>query len=178
MKKVALFCIVILGMILLAGCVQTKLNMSLGENGQITNMVITVLPDLGYKDEANSYIWLLRYIFPNIEKDYAYSEEQIKTGYTTTLGHVFTLKKPIAITEMKNMKFERRKDGTYYFESKIAKLLKDEPSSTEEVILKLTITFPKEVDIATTPYINGKTATWNITSEMLYKGAVLKAITK
>ncbi len=38
----------------------------------------------------------------------------------------------------------------------IPKLPKDEPSLPEEVILKLTIAFPREVDIATTPYINSK----------------------
>lgn len=48
----------------------------------------------------------------------------------------------------------------------------------DEVIATFKITFPREIDLANTSHIEGKTATWKLTKEMLTKAMTLKAVLK
>jgi len=72
----------------------------------------------------------------------------------------------------------KRTDGSYEFRYPLRKVdsFADE-SDTSNVIMRVTVKFPKAVDFANTMYTSGNVATWDVTKADILRGAELRALT-
>ena len=176
MRKFVLVFLIFSLVFLLFGCLDMETIWTLKEDNSII-MSTTLVPESGYTDDMTTYFEAFKIAFAPLFKKMTYYKSTVSSGYSYNDAYVFDMSESITIEELKNLGFNISFNGTK-FEFEIPKILDSEPYSPDDVIITLIIKFPKEVDIATSPYIEKDTVIWKITKKMLYTGSVIKAYLK
>lgn len=179
MRKVLLFILVGLLVFLLTGCAQLETQTSFDINRQ-GEMGITVglRVDKLFGNQARTFVWGLTNAIPELQNNYSLTKATI--DFSHNLYYTFQSKERISTEGHGNITFLQKDDGSYRFELKIPALLEEEVSESDKDTraYKVSVTLPKEIDMANSKKVEGNTATWVIYYHELTTATTLKAFTK
>lgn len=167
--------------IFLQGCFEVEVHFTFNEDETYDSKITFVADEIMAGEEVTLASWRTGFIFPEVAKNYQHSVEHFRKDYTKYIRHTYQGHKLSTLVFEKRDDFQFRKmdDGSYSFQATIPPLLEkvSEKSKTNPVV-SILITFPKEVDIANSMFVQGKTVKWVLTKETFLNGVTLKAITK
>lgn len=113
-----------------------------------------------------------------MQNNYELTKEIKEIDYSDYVVYIFKSKETLDINLNKNVKF-KEENNKYSFELIIPSLIEEVTEDNEQdEMFVIQIFLPKEIDIANSQQVEGKSVTWNITKLNLVNGIVLKAFTK
>lgn len=166
-----------LGLLLLTSCLEQELVLNINKSGK-ANLKYSVIVDETYAgEEAQIAIWGMVNSFPELKDNYTLEKKSIDDGsyFNSKTAYEFSNNELIDLKSNQDIDFYE-KNGVYWFEMKIPSLEIDDDDD-DEVIYSLTITLPKEIEMATTSKYSSNKATWKIHKSDLKTGMMLKAFT-
>jgi hypothetical protein len=179
-RMIAALFSVLLCALALSGCIETSETIVVDHEGM-------ALVNFSAKAEATSgaeslaqLAWQLEQMMPQLNNEYERQSYIVTEDYTDYLVYEWRAKNKIPVDEIKGASWIAD-NGSYEFRMNLEKLYDPahlNESSFEEVVMDIQVTMPEPIEIANTPFVEGETASWTITKEMLLKNNTLRAITK
>lgn len=163
------------------GCIETQIELEFNGDNTYNSTVSFTADKIMAGDELNIYTWQIEYIFPEILSKYKHTVETFSRDYSDYIQHRFSAERlNISKPPKKSyIKFVKKTDGKFLFESKIPKLLNEVSEETkDDVVIVIKIIMPKPIDMANTTLVEGNVATWSLTKTVFTTGTTLKAVTK
>lgn len=182
MKKIFILflLIAICSLMLLTGCIETKVNFTFHDDGTYDSKVTFRANKIMAGDELTFLGWQIEYIFPYLMTKYEHTIQTTKIDYSDYLEHIFTANGLSIETfnSRPNYQLIKKSDGTYTFESIIPQLI-DEVSeeSKDNKIIEIEVVMPAPIDMANTTNVVDNKATWVLTQVDFTHENKLKIIT-
>ncbi|WP_152604821.1 hypothetical protein [Psychroserpens jangbogonensis] len=173
-KKIAIVCACLF---MFTSCLEQELVLNINKNGKANLKYSVIVEDTYAGEEAQIAVWGMVNSFPELKDNYTIEKKAIDDGgyFNNKTAYEFSNNDLVDLKSNQNIDFYE-KDGVYWFEMKIPSLEIDNDDD-DEVIYSLTITLPKEIEMATTSRFSSNRATWKIHKSDLKTGMVLKAFT-
>ena len=182
-SKTVLISVIIAIGLLTSGCFFSKYEAVIDEEGNAdVSISFWFETGLGGSEKQGSIAMSqLLFSFPEIQT-YDMATEVKKESEDTFadkyLVYIFK-KRQVDIGTNRYVTFNRKEDGSYYFEAKIPKALAEKVEESENKrIVTIKITLPKEIEMANSMYFEGKTVERELRTNDFTKEIILKAFTK
>ena len=167
--------------LLLQGCFEVEAHFTFHNDDTYDSTITFVANEIQGGEELALAVWRTGFIFPEVSKAYQHSMEHFRKSGTRYVRHTYQGEgNPVSMFEKRDdFKVRKLKNGQYMFQAELPKLLdKVSDSDKDDRVLTIVVSFPTEIDIANSPYVEGNTVRWVLTKEIFLKGATLKAQTK
>jgi len=172
---------VIMAVVFLTGCIETKASFTFNPDGTYDSKVSFKADKIIGGDELTFLGWQLEYIFPYLMTEYEHTVKTTQIDFSQYLEHVFTANglSTETLNDSPNYQFIKNSDGSYAFESIIPQLL-DEVSeqSKDNKVIEIEINMPAPIDMANTTNVTGNRVTWVLTQNDFTHENKLKIMTK
>ena len=167
-KKISMVFILIMIMILIAGCYEASLELDFDEEGSMKIESEIIGGTYATRDDMNKAFWQLKIIFPELDLNY----------YTRREGKNFRFIRhdPISHQEINIIEWQEE-DGTYTFEMEIPAIYGEEEDS-DDLFLDIVVIMPADIDMANTTNVEDNRARWSIRERDLHKDITLRAFTE
>lgn len=167
--------------LLLQGCFEVEAHFTFHNDDTYDSTVTFVADEILGGEVLALAIWRTGFIFPEVSKAYQHSMERFRKSGTRYVRHTYQSRgNPVSMFEKRDdFKIRKLKNDQCMFQAELPKLLdKVSDSDKDDRVLTIVVSFPTEIDIANSPYVEGNTVRWVLTKEIFLKGATLKAQTK
>lgn len=181
MRKLVLTLVIVFFLSVLMGCTefQTQTFFDIDENGEMRIKIVLKADKVMTGNQAKTFVWGLINAIPELQNNYTLTKEVKTIDYSDYLFYTFESRERISVEKNRNITFTQDEGGTYRFELKIPALLSEISESEKDIrAYTISVTLPKEIDLANTQYVEGRTAKWTIYYHNLIEGTKLKASTK
>ncbi len=167
--------------LMLQGCFEVEAHFTFHNDDTYDSTITFVADEILGGEELALAIWRTGFIFPEVSKTYQHSMERFRKSGTRYVRHTYQSRgNPVSMFEKRDdFEIRKLKSGQYMFQAELPKLLeKVSDNDKDDRVLTIAVSFPTEIDIANSPYVEGNTVRWVLTKEIFLKGATLKARTK
>ena len=167
--------------LLLQGCFEVEAHFTFHNDDTYDSTITFVANEIRGGEELTLAVWRTGFIFPEVSKAYQHSMERFRKSGTRYVRHTYQSQgNAVSMFEKRDdFEIKKLKNGQYTFRAELPKLLdKVSDSDKDDRVLTIVVSFPTEIDIANSPYVEGNTVRWVLTKEIFLKGATLKAQTK
>lgn len=180
MKKFSLFILVGLLILFLTGCsqLQTQTTFDIDKDGKMDIEIVLRADKTFAGNQAKAFVWGLTNSIPELQNNYTLTETTKTIDYSDYLYYTFKNKEKISADNHENITF-KQEDGSYQFELRIPALLEEVSESDKDTrAYQISVTLPRDVDMANSTEVEGNKATWVIYYHDLTSETTLKAFTQ
>ena len=178
-KTISIFAVVICAAIF-SGCIQSSQEIVIDEDG----MALVNFSAIADKTQAGSEIsqlsWQVQQLIPELNTNYESRNYTFEEEYTEYIVYEWTAKRKVPATDIRGATWTA-KNGSYEFGLSIDQVFNPEEvleADKNDVAMTITLTMPDEITFANTPFVDGKTARWTLTKDLLSQNnTMLRAIT-
>ncbi len=161
-----------------SGCIQSNQEIIVDEMG-MAKINFSVIADKSQAgSEVSQLAWQMEQLIPELNTDYDRTNYTFEEGYTEYLVYEWKAKNEVPITDIKGVTWTEE-NGSYQFEVAFERVFgPDEVDESEQndVVMELTLTMPRPISMANTPFVEDDTARWTVTKELLSQNTTLWAI--
>jgi len=180
MKKTATILAVILCAAIFSGCIQSSQEIVIDEEG----MAVVNFSAIADKSQAGSEIsqltWQVQQLIPELNTNYESRNYTFEEDYTEYIIYEWIAKRKVPVNDIRGATWTA-KNGSYEFGLSLDRVFGPEEiveADKNDVVMTITLTMPDEITFANTPFVEGDTARWTLTKELLSQNnTVLRAIT-
>jgi len=180
-KKTVSILAVVLCVAIFSGCIESTQDIVIDEEG----MALVNFSAIADKSQAGSELsqlsWQVQQLIPELNTNYESSNYTFEEDYTEYMVYEWTAKGKVPVTDIKGASW-KEVNGSYEFQLSLDRVFSPEEileADKNDVVMTFTLTMPEEIFVANTPFVEGDTAKWTITKELLSQNnTVLRAITE
>jgi hypothetical protein len=163
------------------GCIQSNQKIVVDEEGMAMINFSASADKSQAGEELTQFAWEIQQLIPELNTNYEHRNYTYQEGFTEYMVYEWSAKEKIPVTDIKGVSW-KASNGTYEFMLELDRLFdlqEIDESERDEVVMKIELTMPKAIYIANTPYVEGDTAEWSITKDLLARNdTILKAVTE
>ena len=180
LKKIASIIAVVICAAIFSGCIQSSQEIVIDEDG----MALVNFSAIADKSQAGSEItqltWQVQQLIPELNTNYESRNYTFEEDYTEYIVYEWTAKRNVPVSDIRGASWTA-KNGSYDFELSLDRVFSPEDvveADKNDVVMTITLTMPDEITFANTPFVEGDTARWTLTKELLSQNnTILRAIT-
>jgi hypothetical protein len=180
-KKTASFLAVVLCAAIFSGCIQSSQDIAIDEEGNAFVNFSAIADKSQAGSELSQLSWQVQQLIPELNTNYESRNYTFEEDYTEYMVYEWTAKKKVPVTDIRGATW-KAENGSYEFQLYLDRVFSPEEiveADKNDVVMTITLTMPKEIIIANTPFVEGDMARWTITKELLSQNnTVLRAITE
>jgi len=160
--------LIVIGLLLIIqGCYETSLELNFNEEGFTPVKIRIEGGTYAGSDDISFTYWQIKSAIPEVSKNYWTTKER------RTI--VLERKEPINVQDLDWVELTE-KNGVFEFIGTFPKII-DSPSDSDDIFLILTVTLPKEIDMANTTNVDGNKAVWVLRKRDVHRAQTLRAFT-
>lgn len=160
---------VVLAAVVLSGCIQSSQEIVIDEEGMALVNFSAVADKSQAGSELSQLSWQVQQLIPELNANYDSSSRTFEEDYAEYIVYEWTAKKAVPVTDLRGATW-KAENGSYEFGLSLDRLFgPDEIVGTakNEVVMTIVVRMPDDIKIANTPFVEGDTASWKITKELL-----------
>lgn len=168
-KKTAPFLAVVLTAVIFSGCIQSSQEIIIDEGGMALVNFSAVADNSQAGSELSQLSWQVQQLIPELNTNYDSSSRTFEEDYTEYIVYEWTAKKTVPVTDIRGATW-KAENGSYEFALSLDRIFDPEEivgSEKNEVVMTIALKMPGDIIIANTPFVEGDTARWMITKELL-----------
>jgi hypothetical protein len=179
-KKIASILAVVICAAIFSGCIQSSQEIVIDEDG----MALVNFSAIADKSQAGSEIsqltWQVQQLIPELNTNYESRNYTFEEEYTEYAVYEWTAKNNVPVNDIRGASW-KAENGSYEFQLSLDLVFSPEEiveADKNDVVMTITLTMPDEITFANTPFVEGDTARWTLTKELLSQNnTILRAIT-
>lgn len=160
---------VVFAAVIFSGCIQSSQEIVIDEEG----MALVNFSAVADRSQAGSQLtqlsWQVEQLIPELNTNYDSSIRTFEEDYTEYIVYEWTAKETVPVTDILGATW-KSENGSYEFGLSLDRIFNPEEivsSEKNEVVMTITLKMPADIIIANTPFVDGDTARWMITKELL-----------
>ena len=161
-----------------SGCIQSNQEIEVDEMG-MARVNFSVIADKSQAgSEVSQLAWQMEQLVPELNTNYDRTNYSFEEGYTEYLVYEWKAKNKVPITDLKGVTWAGE-NGSYQFQVDLEKIFGPDDvdeSEQNDVVMELSLTMPRPISMANTPFVTNNTARWTVTKELLSQNTTLWAI--
>lgn len=168
-RRAAPFLAVVFAAVVFSGCIQSSQDIVIDEEG----MALVNFSAVADKSQAGSQLtqlsWQVQQLIPELNTNYDSNSRTFEEDYTEYIVYEWTAKKAVPVTDIRGATW-KAENGSYELRLSLDRIFNPEEvvgSAKNEVVMTINLKMPEEIIIANTPFVDGDTARWMITKELL-----------
>ncbi len=179
-KKTASLLAFVLCTVILSGCIQSSQDIVIDEEGMASVNFSAIADKSQAGSEISQLTWQVQQLIPELNTNYESRNYTFEEDYTEYMVYEWTAKKKVPVTDIRGATW-KAENGSYEFHLSLERVFSPGEiveADKNDVVMTITLTMPEEILTANTPFVEGDTARWTITKELLSQNnTILMAIT-